>query len=109
MSAMRLHRHGPQRSDEDITNVTVTLGLKMEEYLQMPYEVAWSLASFSNGPENSRVQKLTPQMWVKFGQNTEAAPAWTGVITLVPRSSRGSSPVGIGFTNPEGCFFSPTC
>ena len=42
-------------------------------------------------------------MWVKFGQNTEAAPAWTGVITLVPRSSsRGSSPVlGIGFTNPE--------
>ena len=28
--------------------MTVTLGLKMEEYPQMPYEVAWSWASFSN-------------------------------------------------------------
>ena len=71
MSAMRLHRHGPQRSDEDITNVTVTLGLKMEEYLQMPYEVAWSLASFSNHTCNYYPQ-LEPS-------EDEAAP-WPGKL-----------------------------
>lgn len=51
--------------------MTVTLGLKMEEYHQMPYEVAWSLASFSNHTCNYYPQ-LEPS-------EDEAAP-WPGKL-----------------------------